>query len=342
MTKVKSDQFANSLARAGPETRLFLFYGADEANSAALAEKTRLHLGGDAEKVELSGSQIKEDPALLLQEAASLSLFGDRRTILVQARGEECRAAITMLLEAETIANPAIVQISGITDRSATAKLVAKDPNALGCISYQPDLGQVAQSVRAEAEQQGLAMPREIAENIARYTRLDRRLAAMEVEKIALYLDAQPGTRKSVDHVVMSQLAAETDEDALAPALNAIMSGQMAQLPGQLTRLSDGTLQPVLLLRALEARAIQLAHIHSAMRRGLDSDKAIKAAGIFWKESGIVRLQSQKWPPAALERLTERLIKLHADMMQNSQDAIRLLAQESMVIAMNAARSRRH
>lgn len=341
MAKVKSGQFAGALAGSGADARLFLFYGADEANSATLAEKTRLHLGAEAERIDLTGAQLKEDPALLAQEAASLSLFGDARTIMVSGKGEECQAAITMLLEADAVVNPAIVQISGITDKSATAKMVASAKNALGCISYQPELGDVAQSIRAAAQEKGLAMPREIAETIASYTRLDRRLAAIEVEKIALYLDAEPGGRKTVDNVVMAQLAAETDEDALAPALNAIMSGQMGQLPAQLARLSDGSLQPVLLLRALEARAVVLGRIHAAIRAGQNDKLAMKSAGIFWKEEAIIAAQLSKWTPASVARLTERLIALHGRMMQGSQDAVRLLTQECTAIAINAARARR-
>lgn len=341
MAKVKSENFAGALAKAGPAIRLFLFYGADEANSAMLAEKTRKHLGADAEKVDLSGSQLKDDPALLAQEAASMSLFGDKRTIFVTGKGEECRAAITMLLEADMVENPAIIQISGITDKSATAKMVADDKNALGCISYQPELQHITPFIRAVAQEKGLAMPREIAETIAHYTRLDRRLAEIEVEKIALYLDAEPGGRKTVDNVVMAQLAAETEEDALGPALNAIMCGQMAQLPAQLARLSDGSLQPVLLLRALQARTVKLGQVHLSMQAGQDLDRAVKSNGLFWKEAGMIGIQLRKWPLPVLGRLAERLIILHGRMMSSSQDAVRLMSQECTAIAINAARVKR-
>ncbi|WOE75056.1 DNA polymerase III subunit delta [Alterisphingorhabdus coralli] len=340
MAKIKSDNFASALKRATADTRLFLFYGPDESGSAALAEKTRLHIGADAEKVELSGPQLKEDPALLAQEAASLSLFGDARVILVRGQGEECFAAIDALLEAETVANPCIAQISGITDRSRTAKLAGGDDRALACISYVPDVHNVAATIREMAEARGLAMPREIAETIARYTRLDRRLAEMEVEKIALYLDAQPGQRASVDMLVMEQLAAETEDDALAPAIQTILSGRTAQLAAELDRLSDGTLQPVLLIRALEARCVQLAKVHRLMADGKDAKSAMRSTGIFWKEEGATQHQLRCWPPAALERLAERLLTIHAKVMQNSQDAVRLLVQECTMIAMAAARKR--
>lgn len=340
MAKVKSDQFAGALAKSGPATRLFLFYGADEANSALLAEKTRQHLGADAEKVHLTGAQLKEDPALLAQEAASMSLFGDKRTLFVTGKGEDCKAAIIILLEAERVENPTIIQLSGITDKSATAKLVASDKNALGCISYPPDLGNIVQFIRGVAQEKGLAIPREIAEAIAGYTRLDRRLAEIEVEKIALYLDAQPGGRKTVDNVVMAQLAAETDEDTLAPAINAIMSGQMAQLPAQLARLNDGSLQPVLLLRTLQSRAVQLAGVHLSMQAGQNLDGAVKSNGIFFKETAMIGMQLKKWPLPALERLSERLIILHGRIMASSQDAVRLISQECATIAISAARAK--
>lgn len=340
MAKVKSEAFSNALAKTGAHTRLFLFYGADEANSALLAERTRKHLGADAEKVELSGIQLKDDPALLAQEAASMSLFGDKRTIFVVGKGEECKEAITQLLQAQKIENPVIVQLSGITDKSATAKLVASDKNALGCISYRPEVGHVAQYVREVAQEKGLAMPRDIAMTIARYTQLDRRLAAIEVEKIALFLDAEPGSRKTVDDVVMAQLAAETEEDTLAPAINAIMSGQMAALPAQLSRLQDGSLQAVVLLRALQGRAVQLGHLHAALRAGQNSDSAMKSLGIFYKENAMISGQLNKWSPPALERLAMRLITVHHAVMNSSQDAVRLLSQECTAIAINAARAK--
>ncbi|MEO1046131.1 MAG: DNA polymerase III subunit delta [Pseudomonadota bacterium] len=340
MAKVKSDNFLSALRSASPDIRLFLFYGPDESGSAALVEKTCQHIASDAEKVELTGPQLKEDPALLAQEAASLSLFGDARVILVRGQGEDCFAAIQGLLEAEIVANICIAQIGGITDRSRTAKLVADDDRALGCISYIPNLANVAATVREMAEARGLAMPREIAEKIAGYTRLDRRLAAMEVEKIALYLDAQPGQRASVDMLVMEQLAAETEDDALAPAIQTILSGRMAQLGHELDRLSDGTLQPVLLIRALEARCVQLARVHRLIADGKDAKSAMRSAGIFWKEEGMTQHQLRCWPPPALERLAERLLGVHAQVMRNSQDAVRLLMQECTMIAMAAARSR--
>lgn len=339
MVKVKSDGFASALRNASPDTRLFLFYGPDESGSAALAEKTRKTIGADAEKAELTGAQLKDDPALLAQEAASMSLFGDTRVLLVRGQGEECFAAIDALLGAEKVENPCIAQISGITDRSRTAKLAAGDDRAIACISYVPDLGNVAATVREMAQARGLAMPREIAERIAIYTKLDRRLAEMEVEKIALYLDAAPGGRVTVDMLVMEQLAAETEDDALAPAIQTILSGRMAQLTDQLDRLSDGSLQPVLLIRALEARCVQLAKVHRLMADGKDPKSAMRSAGIFWKEEGATQYQLRCWSPVALDRLAQRLLGIHAKVMQNSQDAVRLLVQECTMIAMAAARS---
>ena len=75
--------------RAPAETRFFLFHGPDESGSRALVKALGAAMGDEAERVDLTGAELRADPARLTDEAASISMFGGARWILVESAGEE-------------------------------------------------------------------------------------------------------------------------------------------------------------------------------------------------------------------------------------------------------------
>ena len=58
---------------------------------------------------------------------------------------------------------------------------------------------------------------------------------------------------------------------------------------------------------------------------------------IFWKEQGALANQLRRWRGKRLQRLVERLVTLHRDMLAKSQDAELLLRQGLADIARFAA-----
>ena len=103
--KADAAQVARALDKPDPALRLILLYGPDESGSRALASRVDKALGADAERIDLSGSQLKGDPARLADEAASISLFGGARHIRVDPAGDEAIEAVEALLEAPSAGN---------------------------------------------------------------------------------------------------------------------------------------------------------------------------------------------------------------------------------------------
>ena len=125
--------------RAPAETRFFLLHGPDDSGSRALARLLGAAMGAEAERIDLSGSELKADPARLADEAASISMFGGARWILVDPAGDDCVPAAEALLDAPAAGNPVILLAGALKPASKLLKLALAAPQAMAFASYLPD-----------------------------------------------------------------------------------------------------------------------------------------------------------------------------------------------------------
>lgn len=344
--KAKGQDFARGLPKAVSQASIFFFCGPDEAGASAAANKIVDAMPDAGERVELSGGDLKRDPAMLGDEARTSSLFGDKRHIFVRASGDEAHDALQALIETGDAgagdAAPVLVVATSATDKSRTAKLLEKRADALVAMFYPPDLASVAVSVRAMADAAGLRLGGDLAERIARAAGLDVRLAQSEVDKLALYLDASSQSPKTAANEDYGEIGAATEEDGFGPVVGAVLGGELAKLPAELKRMRELGLNPVGLLLAIERRAALLAQIAARVgpRGSIDNlDRGEKARlGIFFKEEREIRVQLTRWNRVKLDRLIPRLVALHQSLLANSQTAGMLLAHDLTEIARFAAK----
>ncbi len=327
--KATQKNFAQLAAGAARDAKVFFFCGPDEAGAHAAAARVIAMLADPGEKVEIDGGDLKRDPVRLADETRSTSLFGDRRHIIVRANGEEAHDAVKILTDASAsdIAQgwPVLVIASGATDKSRTAKLLEKRDDALVAMFYPPDLPSVTTEVRRLADAAGIRMGADLAQRIAGSVGLDTRMAASEVQKLALYLDADTQAPRTATAADLAAIAATTEDDGMMPLVDAVLSGDGAKLTGELARFRQQGLSPVGTLLAMERRVAQLAKLAPRIKGKGDIASFVKAevqAGrVFFKEQGAITLQLQCWRGPRLARLGERLIELHRALIFDSQSA---------------------
>lgn len=340
--KATQRDFPAAASRFARQCSVFFLCGPDEAGASAAADAVCAALPEAGELVELAGADLRRDPVLLGDEARSVSLFGDSRHILVRANGDDACDALANHLSGSGAACPVVILATGATDKSRTAKLLEKRPDALVAMFYPPDLRSMTGTVRDLADAAGVRLSGDLAERIARASGLDRRLAQSELAKLALYLDASPETPKTADLAAWGEIGAATEEEGFMPIVNAALSGQARRLPAELARMRELGLNAVAVVLAAERRTAQLAQLSARLGRSddigglIESEKA--ARRIFWKDERDLRDQLRIWRGKKLDRLVARMTALHRRMLGNSQAAELLLAQELTEIATHAAR----
>lgn len=338
--KATQKDFAGLAVRAAKQCRIFFFCGPDEAGASAAAAKIVTLLPDAGDRVDMVGAALRKDPALLGDEARSGSLFGANRYILVRAAGDEAVEAIENHLETSGDACPVLIVATSATDKSRTAKLLAKRDDALVAMFYPPDLEDFAVGVRRMADAAGLQLDGDLAHRIAQGVGLDVRLAQSEIDKLALYCDADPQSPRPVDAPTLEAIGARTEDDGFMPIVNAVLSGNLRVLPGELRRMRELSINPVGLLLAFERRVAQLSQLSARVGPHGNAEAVMRGERVFYKDIPDLKTQLDCWPAKRLDRLMDKLIGLHRALMTHNRASGVLLSQGLAEIARHAAQRR--
>jgi DNA polymerase-3 subunit delta len=340
--KANRGQIERALDAPPPDIRFFLLYGPDEAGSAAIAKRLERAMGPQAERVDLDGASLKEDPARLSDEAASFSMFGDKRWVRVSGMGDESAPALAALLEAEAAGNPVIAVTGTLKPTSKLLKLVLDHKGAMACISYQPDAREAEQIAIGIAREGGLRLSTELARRIVDLANGDRALMAGEVEKLILYLDAAPDRPREATADALDALSADNPETEIGPLVNAVLGGDLKAMHKEMLRLNESGAAMASIIRPLLTRAMLIASIRADFDASGRLEAAVESAGkaVFWKEKGTVSRQVRIWDAPGAARVIQRLLDAERASRGGRGAGELLVRHELLAIARQAARER--
>jgi len=332
------------LRQLDPALRFILLTGPDGATMNAIAAKLVALAGKEAERLDLSSSQLAQDGALLAAEAASLSLFAGTRVIRLEisGSGDDCLAAVEALLAADSGINPVIATGASVTARSKLVKLVEGSDAAVAAICYQPDRRALVGIAIVVAKEQGLRLANAEAQLLVDLVSGDQALMRRELEKMALYLDADRDRQRQVTAADIAALGAATHEEDVSECINVALGGKLRDLPDMLARAAAVGVAEIRIIRALAIRAAQLARLRAEVDAGAHPATVVsaKSSGVFWKEQGAVTAQLHLWDSVRVARLMTRLLDCERALKASGTPGAVLFRKLMTDIAHQAARAR--
>lgn len=328
--------------KAPAETRFFLLYGPDEAGSRSFLATLGASAGAQAERVELTGAELRADPARLADEAASLSLFGGARYIVVEPAGDEVLSAVEALIEAPAVENPVAIVAGALKPTSKLLKLALADSSALAFASYVPEGRDADRMVAEMAREQGLTVRPEVARRIAEGAAGNRAIIAQELIKFSSFLDSAPDRPRDIEDDVVDSVGAASEEGDLSRLVDAVGSGNAAMLQAELVRLSSEGIEGIPLIRAVARRMSLLAKLRAEVERGNSVSAVMSAHGkaVFWKEKDAVALQLSRWRSDLLAKSLGRLLESERQVKASGALGSVAVDEELFAICRQAARLR--
>lgn len=305
--KANANQIRQALTRPRDDIRLLLLHGPDEAGAGALAALLGEAMGSGAERVDLDGATLRTDPARLADEAATMSLFGDKRWIRIAGMGEESVAAVAALLEVEAAGNPVVAIAPSLRATAKLVKMAIDSPRALAFACYQPSAQDLERLAGTLAGEHGLRPAPGVAARLVASAGGDRAVLAQELGKMALFLDAAAGRPRDLDHGALDAIGADLDEAEATAAMDAIVEGRPDRLATELGRLAEAGTSPIPWLRQVARRLMSLAEMRGDMARGESADAVMKRHRIFFREEQATARALARWTPAMLTDALDRV-----------------------------------
>lgn len=333
---------ADSFARNPPQgVRAVLVYGADAGlvreRADRLAQSVVADLSDPFRVVALAPSALKDDPALLNDEAAAIALGGGRRVIRLRDATDALADRLAAFLDAAPGDALVIVEAGALAARSRLRKLFEGANNAAALACY-PDEGAGLDRLIARAlAERGLAIDDDARDALAGLLGGDRLATRSELDKLATYCAAAGRvTRADVEACVGDGAALGLDALALAVA-----DGDLAALDRALARAWREGLSPVAVLRAVGRHVMRLHRIAARTGGGETLDAALRAERppLHFRLSDAIRRHHRAWPLARTERALERLMEAEIACKTTAMPAETLCAQALMRLAWAAAQS---
>ncbi len=285
---------------------------------------------------ELSYDSIKDSPALLADELASLSLTGGRRVVRVKDAPASLPTAVQKILENMTGDSLLLITSGELPPTSSLRKFVenAKHLAALPC--YKEEGAAIHHVISSHLKQHGFTYDAAVLPLLADFLAGDRLVIMQEVDKLMLYM----GTSSHVSADDVLACVGEPLEVSLDAMCADIASGKTADIQVELSRLYRENTSPITIIRAISRYFLRLHQAKMLVVNGTPAAQAIQSLKppVFFKQVPLFTQQLHKWTPEKLMHAIRSLAQLEAECKKTGQPAQLLCSRLVVLLAHSANR----
>lgn len=308
MTAVKARDVEAALRTRRDSVKILLFYGPDPG---LVNERARAAAAGFVEApadpfqlIRLDGDAVAETPGMLVEQATTYGLFGERRAIWLRPTSRNIAPSVSACLDAP-LGDTLVVIEAGDLSRSAPIRTLCEGSDkALALPCYGDETRDLAQVVTDTLKAEGLAIERDARDLLLDALGGDRLATRGEIAKLALYCRGRTTVEAADVEAVVSDVSASRIHDAL----DAAFGGDPEAVDALLGHLFvTGTAAPAVLAAAIR-HALQLAAAREAIDTGGGRDRALAAfRGLSPPRRDRVGRQASAWTETELAAALARL-----------------------------------
>lgn len=346
--KLKPAEIRSFLASPPAKVAAVLIYGPDSGlvreRAEALVRKIAGSLDDPFRVTEIGGTQLKDDPARLSDEAFALSMSGGRRAVRIRGVSDTHSAAFEGLLaelsqRKATDSGFIVVEAGDLGSRSSLRTLFEESPAAAALPCYLDSPEEIGAMVQATLREQGLAIDDDALAYFVTRLGEDRGASRGEIDKLVLYGEGA-GRITLMD---VRSLAGDSGIVGFDDASLAAATGDTPGLDRAIALLYDEGTAPVAVLRGAQRFFQRLQAAAGKVAGGMDAEASLRTLRppVFFKEVPRWRAALQAWSPRRIADAQEILLKAEADCKTTGLPAGAIAARALLQLAAAARRARR-
>lgn len=334
------DAFLTKPARIYP---IVLLYGPDKGlvseRANTYAKTLNIPLEDPFSTIKLEAADIDADPARLIDEAQTVSLFGGERLIWVKnALGNKGIADAVKNLSKINIEHTFIMIEAGDLKKGAALRTAVETAaNAMALPCYSDDQRSLDALIDEMLTTFHLSITLDARKLLRESLGGDRLATRMEIEKLCLY--AKGSEQISIDDV--TQAVSDVSTSTQDELIDAMLTGNFSVFSAAFDRhLASG--QPLFLALAAGERSFQqLELLRNAVEKENKSVTAAVASArppIFFRRQKAIEKAVGLWPLEQIRSAQERLQAAVLKSRQNQHLDVAIIRQTLMSLTMDALR----
>ena len=307
LTPRDSDSF---LKQPDKQAVAVLLYGPDSGLVRERAKAiTKAILGENPDpfnKSELTGEQVKSDPAILRDELGAFSLMGGRRLVNIRDAGDKISPIVASAFEGMQTTTYLIIEAGELDARSSLRLLFERENNFAALACYQDDAKDLPDLIRKTLANLGLRANNDAVNYLANNLGNDRGVTQSELNKIAIYM----GDDKEVTLEIAMLLTGNNASDSIDDLCEATASGNAGEAYKLLARLLGENIQPVVIIRSLMRyfQRLDITHSHIKAGSNIESAVAMLRPPLFFKAQPIFKRIISKTSPKLTAKCLDILL----------------------------------
>ncbi|MEE8370967.1 MAG: DNA polymerase III subunit delta [Sphingomonadales bacterium] len=344
MVKAKAADVRANLNRLGADFRAVLVFGPDDG-----VVRERLDIFSKQVVEDISDpfnvasptpAQIKDDPALLLDEVSAISMMGGRRLVRVDGASDVITGSVENVLESQVGEGLLLIGAGDLNPRSKLRKLFEAAGNAIAIPCYADSAAELEQMIRDMLRKAGYSADGDAMAYLLANLGSDRMISRSEISKLLLYLEG--GDEKTVSLADVRAIIGDSGAWMLEDIASVAADGDIPGLDRLLERAEAGAENAVTILRVLVRRLQRLYFVSGLMAEGASFDSAAGKLRppLFFKDKPAFRNQAGKWSPGSLTRALQLVSEAEIQCKSTGLPAFAIAARVCLQIATAARRPR--
>ena len=302
MTAIKPAGLDAFLRKPDPAIAAILIYGEEGDAVRELAQRAVKKVAGSLDDpfsvMILAEQDVASDPARLVDEVQSLSMFGGSKAVWIKGAGDGFLRAVMPLLEGKTQGNLVVAEAAALAKNSQLRTQFEKSAHALILPIYEAESAEIAGMVEHILAQDNLKIGQDALARFIELAGTARGLVRREAEKLALYcLGAERVSLEDVEEICGNDTGSTPDELA-----DAVFGGEVEEADRLFHDLVRGGQDAGRLLGVVHMQSLKLSEFRLAIDRGATPDQVVKQARppVFFRRQRLVISQLRAWGLADL------------------------------------------
>lgn len=351
MTALKGKAIKSFLAARDENIAAVLVYGPDSGLARERAMKIASWVVADLKDpfnaLELSDTELKDEPGRLADEITALSFAGGERVIRLRTSGETATKAAQLLLDGLDSGHlkpngMVIIEAGDLSPRAGLRKAFEKAKRGVALPCYADGPADVREMAREAAASEDLRFDPDALDLVVTLLGDDHGLSRAEIDKLILY-KGPACLRNGPASISLEDVRASLVDglgDAMDDTASAAADGAPSRLAAALHKAAAAGASPIGLLRALQRNFARLKTAQELMESGESAASAMKKLRppVFFAEERAFESRLYKWRGPKLEKALRMLVDAELDAKTTGAPQREIVERAALALAVMGSR----